>query len=134
MFLDIFSVQFLTFNSQAYPITVSWPASGDGENAGEIEVFPINHAVPFSKMLTFYRSKEFSINASYSGPIPYPDRAIGMNFVFYCLFSFLQVLIFNRYLDNKRHKTITRWQSAKSKGESKDKHARNNDYEQRLSY
>lgn len=55
---------------------MSWDG-GDGESSGDVEVFPMNHAVPFSKMLTFYRSQNFSLRASYSGPIPYPDRAIG---------------------------------------------------------
>ncbi|KAJ8962992.1 hypothetical protein NQ314_005631 [Rhamnusium bicolor] len=62
---------------QSYPITISWDASPGGESAGEIEAFPKNHAVPFSKMLTFYRQEPFSIRAQYSGNIPYPDRDIG---------------------------------------------------------
>lgn len=44
---------------------------------GEIEVFPANHAVPFSKMLTFYRREPFSIRAAYTGNVPYPDKTIG---------------------------------------------------------
>ncbi|KAJ8911458.1 hypothetical protein NQ315_013562, partial [Exocentrus adspersus] len=60
-----------------YPISVSWDASPGGESAGEIEVFPKNHAIPFSKMLTFYRQEPFSIRAKYVGNIPYPDREIG---------------------------------------------------------
>ncbi|KAF5302291.1 hypothetical protein FQA39_LY10330 [Lamprigera yunnana] len=65
-------------DSQMYPISLSWDASGDGEAPGEIEVFPINHPVPFSKMLTFYRKEPFSIRASYVGNIPYLERNIGM--------------------------------------------------------
>lgn len=54
-----------------------WDASSDGEMPGEIEVFPTNHAVPFSKMLTFYRREPFSIRAAYTGNVPYPDKTIG---------------------------------------------------------
>nr|CAH7724320.1 unnamed protein product [Callosobruchus chinensis] len=62
---------------QVYPITVAWDASPAGESAGEIEVFPVNHAVPFSKLLTFYRQESFVLRARYSGNIPYPDKEIG---------------------------------------------------------
>lgn len=63
---------------QRYPISVSWEASSDGgESSGEIEVFPSNHAVPFSKMLTFYRREPFSIKGFYTGSIPYTDQNIG---------------------------------------------------------
>nr|UOF76411.1 heat shock 70 protein 4 [Xylotrechus quadripes] len=62
---------------QNYAISVSWDASPGGESGGDIEVFPKNHAVPFSKMLTFYRQEPFSIRAKYTGNIPYPDRDIG---------------------------------------------------------
>nr|CAI5825830.1 unnamed protein product [Callosobruchus analis] len=61
---------------QVYPITVAWDASPSGESAGEIEVFPVNHAVPFSKMLTFYRQESFVLRARYSGNIPYPDKEV----------------------------------------------------------
>lgn len=72
--------EFNVTDVQNYPISVSWDASNDGEASGEIEVFPINHAVPFSKMLTFYRQEQFSIKAAYCGDIPYPDRNIGKCF------------------------------------------------------
>nr|QTA73203.1 heat shock protein 70 [Monochamus alternatus] len=62
---------------QNYPIVVSWDASPAGESAGEIEAFPKNHAIPFSKMLTFYRQEPFSIRAKYSGNVPYPDHNLG---------------------------------------------------------
>ncbi|KAF2880978.1 hypothetical protein ILUMI_25194 [Ignelater luminosus] len=70
--------EFSVTDVQGYPIAVSWDASGDGEAPGEIEVFPVNHAIPFSKMLTFYRREPFSIRASYVGNVPYPDRNIGI--------------------------------------------------------
>jgi hypothetical protein len=43
-----------------------------------MEVFSQNHAVPFSKMLTFFRKEPFSMKAFYAGGnIPYPDPYIG---------------------------------------------------------
>ncbi|XP_060530974.1 heat shock 70 kDa protein 4 isoform X2 [Cylas formicarius] len=62
---------------QNYPIHLSWDSSPSGESAGEMEVFPANHAVPFSKLLTFYRTEAFSVKAFYGGDIPYPDKNIG---------------------------------------------------------
>ncbi|XP_063233931.1 heat shock 70 kDa protein 4 [Bacillus rossius redtenbacheri] len=60
---------------QNFPIKLMWDTSlGDG---GEMEVFPQNHPVPFSKMLTFFRKEPFSIKAFYSGNIPYPEPFIG---------------------------------------------------------
>ncbi|KAK5643268.1 hypothetical protein RI129_007113 [Pyrocoelia pectoralis] len=70
--------EFNVTDTQNYPISLAWDASSDGESSGEFEVFPINHPVPFSKMLTFYRREPFSMRASYTGNIPYPDRNIGM--------------------------------------------------------
>nr|UYE98994.1 heat shock protein 70 [Ophraella communa] len=69
--------EFSITDVQAYPISVSWDASPGGESAGELEAFPLNHAVPFSKLLTFYRQEPFSIQAKYAGNIPYPDPTIG---------------------------------------------------------
>ncbi|XP_019865351.2 heat shock 70 kDa protein 4 isoform X2 [Aethina tumida] len=62
---------------QSFPISVSWDASPSGESAGEMEVFPVNQPVPFSKILTFYRQEPFAIKAAYSGNVPYPDKNIG---------------------------------------------------------
>lgn len=61
---------------------MAWDASPGGESAGEIEAFTLNHAVPFSKMLTFYRQEPFSIRAKYTGVIPYPERDIGKFYIF----------------------------------------------------
>lgn len=47
------------------------------EGQGEMEVFPLHHPVPFSKMLTFYRREPFTLTAYYPGNIPYPDKKIG---------------------------------------------------------
>lgn len=62
---------------QHYPIYISWDASPNGEAGDEVEAFPKNHQVPFSKMLTFYRQEPFSIKARYGGSVPYPDPNIG---------------------------------------------------------
>lgn len=45
----------------------------------DCEVFPKNHAAPFSKVLTFYRKEPFSLEAYYNFPneLPYPDPIIG---------------------------------------------------------
>lgn len=61
---------------QPYPLKLTWDAT-QGEE-GEMEVFGHNHPVPFSKMLTFYRSNPFTLAASYSTPPPcYPQSYIG---------------------------------------------------------
>ncbi|XP_020293342.1 97 kDa heat shock protein isoform X2 [Pseudomyrmex gracilis] len=61
---------------QPYPLKLTWDAT-QGEE-GEMEVFGHNHPVPFSKMLTFYRSSPFTLTASYSVPPScYPQTHIG---------------------------------------------------------
>ncbi|XP_066589095.1 heat shock 70 kDa protein 4 isoform X2 [Prorops nasuta] len=61
---------------QPYPVKLTWDAT-QGEE-GEMEVFGHNHPVPFSKLLTFYRSNPFSLTASYSIPVQtYPQQHIG---------------------------------------------------------
>ncbi|EGW03019.1 Heat shock 70 kDa protein 4, partial [Cricetulus griseus] len=49
-----------------------------GTMNSDCEVFPKNHAAPFSKVLTFYRKEPFTLEAYYSSPqdLPYPDPAI----------------------------------------------------------
>ena len=55
-----------------------------------MEVFGHNHPVPFSKMLTFYRSSPFTLSASYSvTPSCYPQSYIGMDLI---LFTSLKIL------------------------------------------
>ncbi|KAK2579751.1 hypothetical protein KPH14_011092 [Odynerus spinipes] len=71
--------EFAVTDIQPYPLKLTWDPS-QGEE-GEMEVFGHNHPIPFSKMLTFYRSSPFTLTASYSVPSPsYPDNHIG-NFV-----------------------------------------------------
>ncbi|KAL2094637.1 hypothetical protein ACEWY4_009356 [Coilia grayii] len=64
-----------------YPISLKWSSNGAEEGLGcsDCEVFPKNHAAPFSKVLTFYRKEPFSLDAYYNNPkeLPYPDPTIG---------------------------------------------------------
>lgn len=68
--------EFSVTDIQPYPLKLTWDAT-QGEE-GEMEVFGHNHPVPFSKMLTFYRSNPFTLTASYSiPPASYPQTYIG---------------------------------------------------------
>jgi hypothetical protein len=42
-----------------------------------MEVFPKYHSVPFSKMLTFYRTDPFTLEAYYDGDVPIGNKFIG---------------------------------------------------------
>ncbi|MEE6511086.1 hypothetical protein FKM82_017393, partial [Ascaphus truei] len=61
-----------------YPISLKWNSPAE-EGLSDCEVFPKNHAAPFSKVLTFYRKDPFVLDAYYSAPkdLPYPDPALG---------------------------------------------------------
>ncbi|ROJ62465.1 Heat shock 70 kDa protein 4 [Anabarilius grahami] len=61
-----------------YPISLKWTSAAD-EGVGDCEVFPKNHAAPFSKVLTFFRKEPFTLEAYYSNPkeLPNPDPTIG---------------------------------------------------------
>ncbi|KAJ1530561.1 hypothetical protein ONE63_005447 [Megalurothrips usitatus] len=59
---------------QNYPVKLIWDASKGDD--GEMELFTQRDAVPFTKMLSFYRKEPFSMKAIYSGEIPYPDPFI----------------------------------------------------------
>uniref|UniRef100_A0A8C1YTP6 Heat shock protein 4b n=1 Tax=Cyprinus carpio TaxID=7962 RepID=A0A8C1YTP6_CYPCA len=62
----------------AFPISLKWNSAAE-DGVSDCEVFPKNHASPFSKVLTFYRREPFSLEAYYSCPkeLPYPDPTIG---------------------------------------------------------
>uniref|UniRef100_T1PDV7 Hsp70 protein n=1 Tax=Musca domestica TaxID=7370 RepID=T1PDV7_MUSDO len=61
---------------QNYPVMVTW--EGDGlVSGGGIEVFPVFHAAPFSRLLTLNRKEPFTMTVQYSQSIPYPDPVIG---------------------------------------------------------
>uniref|UniRef100_A0A8B9RCA4 Heat shock 70 kDa protein 4-like n=1 Tax=Astyanax mexicanus TaxID=7994 RepID=A0A8B9RCA4_ASTMX len=61
-----------------YPISLKWNSAAE-DGISDCEVFPKNHAAPFSKVLTFYRREPFSLEAYYNSPtdLPYPDPTIG---------------------------------------------------------
>nr|XP_023694113.1 heat shock 70 kDa protein 4-like [Paramormyrops kingsleyae] len=61
-----------------YAISLKWNSAAE-EGLSDCEVFPKNHAAPFSKVLTFYRKEPFTLEAYYSSPkeLPYPDPTIG---------------------------------------------------------
>ncbi|XP_059820079.1 heat shock protein 105 kDa-like isoform X2 [Hypanus sabinus] len=61
-----------------FPISLSWNTETDGVG-GICEVYPKNHAVPFSKLLTFHRKHPFELEAFYSNPnsLPYTEPRIG---------------------------------------------------------
>ncbi|XP_068187462.1 heat shock 70 kDa protein 4a [Antennarius striatus] len=61
-----------------YSISLKWNSAAE-EGLSDCEVFPKNHAAPFSKMLTFFRNEPFSLEAYYSNPkeLPYPNTSIG---------------------------------------------------------
>nr|DAC74176.1 TPA_exp: heat shock protein A4 [Apostichopus japonicus] len=69
--------EFTVTDLTPYPIKLKW-TSAKGE-PGEMVVFKKNDEVPFTRMLTFYRSEAFSLEAFYSDevPVPYPDSFIG---------------------------------------------------------
>ncbi|XP_026106221.1 heat shock 70 kDa protein 4-like [Carassius auratus] len=61
-----------------FPISLKWNSAAE-DGVSDCEVFPKNHASPFSKVLTFYRREPFSLEAYYNCPkeLPYPDPTIG---------------------------------------------------------
>ncbi|XP_043837902.1 heat shock 70 kDa protein 4 [Dromiciops gliroides] len=69
--------EFSTTDVVPYPISLRWNSPAE-EGISDCEVFPKNHAAPFSKVLTFYRKEPFNLEAYYSSPkeLPYPDPAI----------------------------------------------------------
>uniref|UniRef100_A0A4W6EUR4 Heat shock protein 4a n=1 Tax=Lates calcarifer TaxID=8187 RepID=A0A4W6EUR4_LATCA len=61
-----------------YSISLKWNSAAE-EGLSDCEVFPKNHAAPFSKVLTFYRKEPFTLEAYYNSPkeLPYPSATIG---------------------------------------------------------
>lgn len=62
--------EFNITDQQPYTVRLIWPT-------GDMDVFPKGHAVPYSKMLTFYQTEDLSLTSKYSGDVPYPDPFIG---------------------------------------------------------
>ncbi|XP_037797757.1 97 kDa heat shock protein-like [Penaeus monodon] len=67
--------EFSITDVQPYSIRLVWQDESGQE--GDMEVFPKNHQVPFSKMLTFYRREPFTLQAQYTDPASFPDPIIG---------------------------------------------------------
>ncbi|TMS14610.1 Heat shock 70 kDa protein 4 [Larimichthys crocea] len=61
-----------------YSISLKWNSAAE-EGLSDCEVFPKNHAAPFSKVLTFFRKDPFTLEAYYNNPkeLPYPNSSIG---------------------------------------------------------
>ncbi|XP_017276914.1 heat shock 70 kDa protein 4a [Kryptolebias marmoratus] len=61
-----------------YSISLKWNSAAE-DGLSDCDVFPKNHAAPFSKLLTFYRKEPFTLEAYYSNPkeLPYPNATIG---------------------------------------------------------
>ncbi|XP_034539238.1 heat shock 70 kDa protein 4a isoform X2 [Notolabrus celidotus] len=61
-----------------YPISLKWNSAAE-EGLSDCEVFPKNHAAPFSKVLTFFRKEPFTLEAYYNNmkELPYPSSTIG---------------------------------------------------------
>ncbi|XP_071951442.1 97 kDa heat shock protein-like [Antedon mediterranea] len=70
--------EFSTTDLLPYTINLEWPTDED-EEPGSAEIFPQFHAVPFSKMLTFYRKEAFELQATYTktNNFNYHDLNIG---------------------------------------------------------
>lgn len=66
---------FTVTDIQPYSVMITF----DNENGqrSDMEVFPINHAVPFSRLLTMSRRDNFAVKLYYSDPSPCLDPFIG---------------------------------------------------------
>lgn len=84
--------EFSVTDVQTYPVILAWEVSMGEEGQGEMEVFPQNHPVPFSKMLTFYRREPFNLRAYYPKDVPFPDKMLGK--YFYCNLKFRKKIVF----------------------------------------
>ncbi|XP_027886272.1 heat shock 70 kDa protein 4a [Xiphophorus couchianus] len=61
-----------------YSISLKWSSAAE-DGLSDCEVFPKNHAAPFSKVLTFYRKEPFMLEAYYNNlkELNYPNATIG---------------------------------------------------------
>ncbi|XP_054907640.1 heat shock 70 kDa protein 4a [Poeciliopsis prolifica] len=61
-----------------YSISLKWNSAAE-DGLSDCEVFPKNHAAPFSKVLTFYRKEPFMLEAYYNNlkELNYPTATIG---------------------------------------------------------
>lgn len=67
--------EFSVTDIQPYSVMITF----DNENGqrSDMEVFPVNHAVPFSRLLTMSRRDPFAVKLYYSDPSPCLDPFIG---------------------------------------------------------
>ena len=66
--------EFSVTDIQPFEIKLNWEAESD---KGDMVVFPKFHQVPFSKLLTFYRRDNFTVEATYGGSVPHQNPFIG---------------------------------------------------------
>merc|ERR1711944_213907 len=71
--------EFNVTDIQPFAIKLNWKAEQDN---GNMVIFPKYHQVPFSKLLTFYRRSNFTVDAEYdtgkeAGDVPLQDPYIG---------------------------------------------------------
>lgn len=59
------------------PFSVMMTFDNENGQRSDMEVFPVNHAVPFSRLLTMSRRESFSIKLYYADPSPCLDPLIG---------------------------------------------------------
>jgi molecular chaperone DnaK (HSP70) len=59
--------EFSVTDIQPFEIKLNWEAELE---KGDMVVFPRFHQIPFSKLLTFYRRDNFTVEAFYGGDIP----------------------------------------------------------------
>merc|ERR1712038_410991 len=65
--------EFSVTDIQPYPIKLTWKTEQD---IGDMVVFPKFHPVPFSKLLTFYRRDNFSVEAEYEKSVKGGDEPL----------------------------------------------------------
>lgn len=72
---------FSVIDIQPYSVMITF----DNENGqrSDMEVFPVNHAAPFSRLLTMSRRDPFAVKLYYSDPSPCLDPFIGRSHSFY---------------------------------------------------
>merc|ERR1712018_491564 len=71
--------EFSVTDIQPFAIKLNWKAEQDN---GNMVIFPKFHQIPFSKLLTFYRRNNFTVDAEYdtgkdAGDVPLQDPYIG---------------------------------------------------------
>jgi molecular chaperone DnaK (HSP70) len=71
--------EFSVTDIQPFAIKLNWKAEQDN---GNMVIFPQFHQIPFSKLLTFYRRSNFTVDAEYdtgkdAGDVPLQDPYIG---------------------------------------------------------